>query len=117
MQAVPEPEAYLHTFSSLLIVLTHKTKKRLDYILNTLHQTLHNTLTIPMAASGPPASNLLGPNCYSFTMCFCWVSMCIPGLIFMRTIHRQLGQSLLQAQFLTFTFIFGAVHILTFCRL
>ena len=31
---------------SLLIVLTQYTKKRLHYTLNTLHQTLHNTLTI-----------------------------------------------------------------------
>ena len=34
------------TFSSLLIVLTHNTKKRLHYTLNTLHQTLHYRLTI-----------------------------------------------------------------------
>ena len=34
------------TFSSLLLVLTHKTKKCLHYTLNTLHQTLYDTLII-----------------------------------------------------------------------
>ena len=33
-------------FSNLLIVLTHNTKNRLDYTLNTLHYTLYNILTI-----------------------------------------------------------------------
>ena len=55
------------------------------------------------------------PNCYSFTMCFGWVSSSLLGLVSMPTIHRQLGHSLVQ--FFTFAFIFGAVCILTFCRL
>ena len=61
MQAMPQaqgssaPSSYsaCSTFSSLLIVLTHKKKqkkkqekKRLHYTLKTLHRTLHNTLTI-----------------------------------------------------------------------
>ena len=51
MQAMPQAQASLSspacsTFSSLLLVLTHKTKKWLHYTLNTLHQTLHNTLII-----------------------------------------------------------------------
>ena len=33
------------TFSRLVIVLTHKAKKRLHCTLNTLHPTLHITLT------------------------------------------------------------------------
>ena len=66
----------------------------------------------PWAASSPPASYLWPLNCYSFTMCFGWVSTCIPGLVFMPTIHRQLGHSLLWARILIFTFVFGAVCIL-----
>ena len=41
-------------------------------------------------------------------MCFGWVGTSIPGLVSMPTIQRQLGHSLLRAQFLTFTFVFGA---------
>ena len=49
MQAMPQAPQLIpacSTFSSLLIVLTHNTKNRLHYTLNTLHQTQHNTLTI-----------------------------------------------------------------------
>ena len=50
MQAMPQAQASLSipacsTFSSLLSVLTHRTKKRLHYTLNTLHPTIYNTLT------------------------------------------------------------------------
>ena len=51
MQAMPQAQAYLssplpaqHSAGSSLFWLT--TQKRLPYTLNTLHQTLHNTLTI-----------------------------------------------------------------------
>ena len=71
----------------------------------------------PQAAPGPLASYLWPLNCYSFTMCCGWVSTCIPRLVSMPTIHRQLGHSLLPVQFLTFTFVFGAVRKLTFCQL
>ena len=53
----------------------------------------------PRAASGPLASCLWPPNCYSFTLCFGWVGTCIPGLVSMPTIHRQL----LKVQLLTLT--------------
>lgn len=45
-----------------------------------------------------------------FTAWFGWVSTCKLGLVSMPTIHRQpvTGHSLLRAQFLTFTFVFGA---------
>ena len=39
----------------------------------------------------------------------------ILGLVSMPTIHRQLRHSLLQAQLLTFIFVFGAVRRLTYC--
>ena len=81
---------------------------------NILHQ--RSSIGTPRAASGPPASCLWPPNCYSFTMCFGWVSTSTPGLVSMPTIHRQLGHSLLQAQFLTFNLVFGAVRILTFLQ-
>lgn len=42
-----------------------------------------------------------------------WSSIGGPG----PAIHRQLGHSLLRAQFFTFTLIFGAVCIFTFCHL
>ena len=69
----------------------------------------------PQATSGPLASCLWPPNCYSFTVCFGWVSTCTLGLVSMPTIHRNLGHSLLRAQLLTFTYVFGAVHVFTFC--
>ena len=53
----------------------------------------------PRTASGLPAPFLWPPNYCSFTMCFSWVSTCILGLVSMPMIHRQLGHSLLQAQF------------------
>ena len=62
--------------------------------------------SIPLVASGPSAAYLWPPNCYSFTICFGWVSTCIPVPVSMPTIHRQLGHSLLQVQFLSFTFHF-----------
>ena len=69
-----------------------------------------------IGASGPPASCLWPLNCYSFIMCFGWFSMCTPGLVSMPTIHRQLGHSPLRAQRLTFTSVFEAVCVFTFCR-
>ena len=72
----------------------------------------------PWAASGPLATYLLPLNCYSFTMCFGWVCTCIPGLVSMPTIHRQLGHSLLRGNFLTFTFVSEVVRYWHFagCR-
>ena len=64
------------------------------------------------SSTSPLATYLWPPIYYSFTMCFGWVSMSIPGLVSMPTIHRQLGHSLLPVQFLTFTFVFGALCIL-----
>ena len=49
MPQAPQLLPACSTFSSLLIVLNHNTKKRLHYTLNTLHQTLYNT----SALSGP----------------------------------------------------------------
>ena len=51
MRAMPQAQVSLSfpacsTFSSLLIVLTHNTNRQLHNTLNTLHQMLHNTLTI-----------------------------------------------------------------------
>ena len=76
----------------------------------------------PVVLNRRPPGRIRPPVCGPRTvipslMYFGWVSTRIPKLASMPTIHRQLSHSLLWAQFLTFTFVFGAVRILTFCQL
>ena len=123
MIVISSPEKY-YLITWIRVILRYSWKylcqTNLTYIykiprLSASQMTLSFRLTFPVEISPPQSlcSYLWPPNYYSFPMCFGWVGMCIPGLVSMPAIHRQLGHSLLLAQFLTF--VFGAVHI--FCQL
>ena len=85
MQAMPQAPQLIpacSTFSSLLIVLTHNTKNRLHYTLNTLHQTLHNTLTIhskhAICHKSLNSQNLLSLSLSPTRHCCCHSSADVP---------------------------------------
>lgn len=73
------PQCITWRCSYTVRLLRKLASKSITHIINQLNQRYSN------GASGPPVTYLWPPNCYFFTMCFGWVSLCISGLVSMLT--------------------------------